>query len=344
MAATRSPSRTPRPSPHHRLSFSDDECDDSSSCASESSIDEDAVNIRVSPNWCAYKDMIASRGFRLDTCKDVKDWYHQYWASQASEGRTVTKDLPGYIRACRSQDENELCRDAGLPDRLFRGTERSTGVKVVIKAVHLNSREYDVIRHLSRPTLRNHPMNHCIPVLDLIEVPKDKLAFIVMEEWPAKLTTHIPTNLGQYLGCLRYCIEHAVFMHAHNIVHLDLSSCNIVTDLMGRYACIDYESSMRFDGIQEPRIRPTRMAEPPPEMERGEASDPYKIDVYGLGMLVLRTMETTGYNVPELYSLIKSMICGQFEQRPSSLQVLLAFNTIVSAMPPNRLTSRTHRP
>ena len=114
MAATRSPSRTPRPAPHRPLSISDDECDDSSSCASESSVDEDAVNSRISPNWCSYKDVIACRGFRLDTCKDVKDWYHRYWASQVSEGRTVTKDLPGYLRACRSQDENELCRDAGL--------------------------------------------------------------------------------------------------------------------------------------------------------------------------------------------------------------------------------------
>ena len=80
-------------------------------------------------------------------------------------------------------------------------------------------------------------------------------------------------------------------MHAHNIAHLDLSPCNIVTDLMGRYACIDYESSMRFDGIPEPRVRVTRIAEPPPEVQRGEASDPYKVDVFELGKLMLRIME-----------------------------------------------------
>ena len=72
------------------------------------------MNTRVSPNWYSYKCVIASRGFRLDTCKDVKEWYHRYWAHQASEGRTVTKNLPGYLRACCSQDEDELCRDAGL--------------------------------------------------------------------------------------------------------------------------------------------------------------------------------------------------------------------------------------
>ena len=93
---------------------SDGESDDASSCASLSSLDEEAVNCRMSPYWCAYRSIIEARGFRLDTCRDVKQWYHDYWAAQASEGRTVTQDLPGYLRACRGQDENELCRDAGL--------------------------------------------------------------------------------------------------------------------------------------------------------------------------------------------------------------------------------------
>ncbi|KAI1795789.1 kinase-like domain-containing protein [Ganoderma leucocontextum] len=337
-AASCSSSRTPRLSPPQATSVSNDEDseDDSSSCHSQSSTDED-VNIRMSPNWCSYRCVIASRGFRLDTCKDVKEWYHQYWAIQASEGHTVTKDLPGYIRACGGQDENELCRDAGLPDCLFRGTQCSTGVKVVIKAVHLNSREYDVIRQLSCPALRNHPMNHCIPVLDLVEVFKDALAFIVMEEWPAPLTTSVPANLGEYLNFLRYCIEHTTFMHMHDIAHLDISPRNIVTDFCGRYACIDYECSMCFDGTPEPRIRHARIAEPPPELERGEASDPFKVDVFGLGVLMLRTMKLTGYNVPELYPLIKSMIRNQFEQRPSAEQVLFAFNTTISQMHPPRL-------
>ncbi|KAM5531210.1 hypothetical protein V8D89_015128 [Ganoderma adspersum] len=338
MSATSSSSHTPRPSPPRRTSASDDDPDsddESSSC--RSSIDEEAANTRVSPNWCSYRCIIASRGFRLDTCKDVKEWYHQYWETQASEGRTVSKDLPGYLRACRGQDEDELCRDAGLPDCLFRGTQCSTGVKVVIKAVHLNSREYDVIRQLSCPVLRNHPMNHCIPVLDLVEVPKDELAFIVMEEWPAPLTTAVPTSLGEYLNFLRHCIEHTAFMHMHHIAHLDISSRNIVTDICGRYACIDYECSMRFDSIAEPRIRYARIAERPPEMERGEPSDPYKIDVFGLGVMMLRTMKLTGYNVPELYPLIKSMICHKFEQRPSAQQVLFTFNTTISQMHPSRL-------
>ena len=85
--------------------------------------------------------------------------------------------------------------------------------------------------------------------------------------------------------------QHIAFMHIHHIAHLDISPRNIVTDFCGNYACIDYECSMRFDSTPEPRICHARIAEPPPEMERGEPSDPYKVDVFGLGVMMLRTMK-----------------------------------------------------
>ncbi len=82
--------------------------------SSASSFDEDDVNVRMAPNWCAYRHLIESRGTRLDTCADVKRWYQEYWENLSSQGYKVTKDLPGYTRACSYPDENELCKDAGL--------------------------------------------------------------------------------------------------------------------------------------------------------------------------------------------------------------------------------------
>ncbi|KAI0670295.1 kinase-like domain-containing protein [Trametes maxima] len=328
--------------PRHRLSTSSSgtsssEYASSSSSTSRSSLDEDSVNVRVTPYWCAYRSVIESRGFRLDTYKDVKEWYHEYWAGLRSQGYPVSKDLPGYIRACRGQDENELCRDDGLPERLFRGTQCSTGAKVIIKAVHLLSREYDVIRYLWSPSLRKHPTNHCIPLLDLIEVSKDSLAFIVMEEWSPQLVTAIPCNLGQFFHALRQCVEHVVFMHSHRIAHLDISIHNIVTDYKGHYACIDYELSTRYDNVAPARVCSARGTEIPPELERGEWSDPFKVDVYALGFLILRAMELTGYDVPELHALVKHMVRSRHDQRPTAQQVLQSFNGIVARMHPSRL-------
>ncbi|KAI9070383.1 hypothetical protein FKP32DRAFT_1558061 [Trametes sanguinea] len=333
--ATRSLSR--RRSSQSSSSSSTSDASSSYSSTSQSSVDEDACNMRLTPYWCEYRCIIASRGFRLDTYRDVKQWYHDYAASLGPDGRALLRELPGYARACRGRDENELCRDDGLPERLFRGTQCSTGVKVVIKAVHLRSREYDIIRFISSKAVRSHPMNHCIPVLDLIEVPSDQLAFIVMAEWSQKLVSDSPCNLGLFLNALRQCIEHITFMHAYHIAHLDISLHNILTDTRGHYACIDYELSARFDGIAEPRICSRKGSELPPELERGDSSDPYKVDVYALGILLLRAMELTGYDVPELHGIVKRMLCPHFDQRPTAQQVLQSFNKIVSRIHPARL-------
>ncbi|KAH9856970.1 kinase-like domain-containing protein [Lenzites betulinus] len=337
MAGKAPPCSRRRPSQSSSGSSGSGYASSSTSSSSQTSLDEDDANVRVTPYWCSYRSLIQTRGFRLDTYKDVKDWYHDYWASLGSEGHAVSKDLPGYIRACRGKDENELCRDDGLPERLFRGTQCSTGTKVVIKAVHLHSREYDVIRHLSSPPLRSHPMNHCIPVLDLIEVPRDNLAFIVMEEWSSQLVAETPCDLGHFLSALRQCIEHIVFMHAHRIAHLDVSLRNILTNYKGHYACIDYETSTRYDGSTAARTSICKGTEIPPELERGEWSDPYKVDVYALGVLLLRAMDLTGYDVPELHVLVKPMLSSRFEQRPTAQQVLVSFNAMVSQFPSRRL-------
>ena len=143
----------------------------------------------------------------------------------------------------------------------------------------------------------------------MIEVPKDSIAFIVMEEWSPQLVSETPRTLRLFLGALRQCIEvsdpsfqnvhvlktsaelrqHAVFMHLHHVAHLDISIRNLLTDYNSHYAYIDFELSRRFDGIEDPRIRSYRGTELAPELERGDFSDPYKADVWALGVLIVHT-------------------------------------------------------
>jgi serine/threonine protein kinase len=81
-------------------------------------------------------------------------------------------------------------------------------------------------------------------------------------------------------------------MHQRHIAHLDISLRNILTDNRGHYAYIDYELSRRFDcSMPAPQIQPHRATEITPESERGEASDPYKTDVWALAVLILRASQ-----------------------------------------------------
>ncbi|KAH9926200.1 kinase-like domain-containing protein [Fomitopsis serialis] len=306
--------------------------------------DEDDVNHRIRPNWCGYRHIFQCRGFRLDTCRDVKQLYQRYWESLTSQGCNVSKDLPGYLRACSGRSDDELCPDVGLPENLFRGTRCVDGMHVVIKAVHLRSREYDVVRYLSSSPVRQHPMNHCIrmfssiprccntysrftAILGRIEIPADDVAFIVMEEWSPHLDADPPYTLRGFLGFMRQHLEHVVFMHAHRIAHLDISIRNTLTDNKQRYACIDFELSRRFD-MASPRIRCLRATEPPPEVERGESCDPYKIDVWASGMLMLKASQLTGLQTPDMLSFITRLLDEDATRRPTARQALSAFNNV----------------
>ncbi|KAH9842617.1 kinase-like domain-containing protein [Rhodofomes roseus] len=310
-----------------------------SSCSTSSGEDEeDDVNHRVYPNWCGHRHIIQRRGFRLDTCRDVKQLYQRYWESLASQGRCAPNDLPGYLRACSGRSDDELCPDVGLPENLFRGTRCVDGTPVVIKAVHLRSREYDVVRYLSSPPVGEHPMNHCIPILDRIEIPSDDIAFLVMEEWSPHLDADPPHTLKDFLGIIRQHLEHIAFMHAHRIAHLDISIRNTVTDNKMRYACIDFELSRRFDTTNA-RIRCLRATEVPPEVENGECSDPYKIDVWASGMFILKASQLTGFQPPELLSFITHMLDEDSIRRPTARQALSVFNSIFRTTD-TKITSR----
>lgn len=290
------------------------------------------------PTWNNYRNILQRRGFRLDTCRDVKQFYLRYWENLVSQGHDIPKDWPGYIRACNGKDDDDLCKDAGLPENLFRGTSCINNCPVVVKAVHSRSREYDVVRYLSTPPVRNHPMNHCIPVLDLIEVPDDNMVFIVMEEWSPHLITDTPYTLRCFLATLRQHLEHVAFMHSQNIAHLDIALRNILTDNNSRYACIDFEMSRRFD-TANPRLRDYRGSECPPETECGEWSDPYKIDVWASGMLIVRASKLTGYPIPELCSVATPMLREDPKYRCTAREALLAFNAMVRTIGEHRLNS-----
>lgn len=131
-----------------------------------------------------------------------------------------------------------------------------------------------------------------------------------MEEWSPQLITDNPCCMRLFLGALQQCIDvgvstscsetfiysaalqHTVFMHRHRIAHLDISMHNLLTDGKGHYACIDYETSRQYDCLSPtPRISHHRATEVPPEFGRGECSDPFKVDVWALAVLMLRACQ-----------------------------------------------------
>ena len=102
---------SPSPSASYPCDQSDSEGEDDED--SEDDDDDDYHNHRVAPHWQSYRHLIESRGYQLDTCKDVRQFYLRYW-----EARNIQRNIQscaGYRSACREgRDSNELCKDEGL--------------------------------------------------------------------------------------------------------------------------------------------------------------------------------------------------------------------------------------
>ncbi|KAJ7582674.1 kinase-like domain-containing protein [Mycena floridula] len=284
--------------------------------------DEDDVNSRITPYWPAYQTLFKSKGYRLDTVRDAKDFY---------KTRSPDQSWPQYL--C-SKEDTAICADPGLPDNLFRGTRTCDGIKIVVKAVHRKSRELQIIQFLS--SKRDDPMNHCIPVLDVI-ASRTEIVFVVMEQWSSRLIDdNHPCCLQDFLGALHQVIEHAAFMHNYSITHLDISLRNILTDFRGHYAYIDFELSRRWEG-KIPRVYGSRGTEIPPECESGESEaghDPFKIDVWALAVVILRACKLTEFYFPELTDLVQPMLNENPDCRPPLHKVLEAFERIAATKKP----------
>ncbi|KAH9484256.1 hypothetical protein JR316_0003736 [Psilocybe cubensis] len=323
----------------HQGDFDNGEDPPPSPSSSDSSVDEEEVNRRVKPFWPKYQAVFRSRGIRLDTVRDVKLFYKQQLKAGSS-----TLYHPFHSQTEFQQSDDALCPDAGLPDNLFRGIRISDSKRVVVKAVHAGSREYSIVYKLSQPPFRNDPMNHTIPVLDQFTVPEDDMAFIIMEEWSTNLVASLgPCCMTRFLLAMRQCIEHAAFLHKHRIAHLDISLMNLLTDYHGRYAYIDYELSRHFDNLSPSLIYNYRGTELPPESESSTGIDPYKVDVWALGVLILRACKLTGYWIPELMLVIKPMLEDEPSRRPSSWHALHAFDKVVTSLG-YRLESNCNEP
>ncbi|KZT26367.1 hypothetical protein NEOLEDRAFT_1063544 [Neolentinus lepideus HHB14362 ss-1] len=329
-------------------SLHDSDSESLSSPGTSRSFDEDEINTRLSPYWPKYQVLLECKGIHLDTYGDVQEFYKQHCVGQKPENLHEITCQAGYINAFRCNDSDALCHDPGLPDNLFRGTRVMDGLKVIVKAVHRLSRELDMMRCLSSPPLRDDPTNHTIPVHDVIEVPCDNMAFIVMEEWHSLLVIDPPCCLRKFLCAIRQCIEHVVFLHRNHIAHLDISMRNLLTDNNGRYGYIDYELSRRFENVPNPVICGHRGTEVAPELENGECGDPYKADVWALGIFLLRGCELTGYGTPELTSFVaKKMLTPCPDERPSAAAALKAFDAMIPCIGEDRLrmsSFRSHNP
>jgi hypothetical protein len=87
----------------------------SSSIISDS---EDDVNIRLTPVWHSYSSLFIRLGFRLDTVRDVKEYYRKQGSDQHLHLDILHSSLLNRSQGqAKGHDDNALCPDYGLVSR-----------------------------------------------------------------------------------------------------------------------------------------------------------------------------------------------------------------------------------
>lgn len=189
-----------------------------------------------------------------------------------------------------------------------------------------------------------------IPVIGVLDVVEDMLSdavLVVLQDWGRTLAELGHLAPPHFVHILEQCFEAVATLHAMGIAHLDISCYNFLCDSHLRVAVIDFETSRCFNPSAgrccSHSVYPHRTTEIPPEFRAEDAHTrrhcAYKLDVFALGVVVLRFGKSSGFDCPGLVMLAEPLVECDPPRRPTAAQALVWFRKwcerVGVALPPN---------
>ncbi|KAJ7933846.1 kinase-like domain-containing protein, partial [Mycena leptocephala] len=286
---------------------------------------------------------------------------------------------PNWVPSCEGKPLDDGEYEDSISTPALDATRVSTGEKVVLKRVPAglgrDDAEFRIALLLSTEPLRSDPRNRTIPILGFFPVAGENWAILVMpycrrfDDPPF----HCP---AEFIEAMQQYLEGLQFMHDHNICHLDIAPKNLMMDetrvvpagshfIMSRtytgfthlfrsnnrcavgpvdYYYIDFGLSLYFpDGpataLTSGGLRNFGMI---PELSGTEPYNPFKVDVFQLGL----TMQTLINLCPRTYAPLKNfapvaaaMMNHNPQDRPAPAESLAQLNSIAALMSSPRRTT-----
>ncbi|KAH9858864.1 kinase-like domain-containing protein [Lenzites betulinus] len=251
----------------------------------------------------------------------------------------------------------------------------SDGKIVAIKRLSKSRhpREVEIAMSFSRSPLVNASENHCVPIIDTFDSPRD--ADVVLLVMPYLIQHEkIPfVTVGEVAELVRQLLEGLRFIHTHNVAHRDIMTSNIMmetavysdvphpifrsknydftrnvklrtrTECPVKYYYTDFGISCRIpEGEQDPREPPILGGDRtvPEHQKLDEPRNPYRTDMYCLGNAI-RTQFLQPYSSFNwLAPLVNDMTREEPNNRPTIADTCTRFSDILEATPSRRLRSR----
>ncbi|KAH9926080.1 kinase-like domain-containing protein [Amylocystis lapponica] len=227
---------------------------------------------------------------------------------------------------------------------------KKDGTAVSIKAVARDGDEVRIARYLSSSDILPHPMNHCVPIVDVLDDPfDDKMSLMVM---PYLRSFDDPdfSAFGEVVDFVSQTLEGLCFLHSQGVAHRDCASANIMMDgrplfphghhpvrletsqdgvhILSplsridhpvRYYFIDFGISSQFKRGESPLVlgRKGRDKETP-ELSSEVPYNAFKVDIFVLGNLYRKELIQKYHGLEFLEPLVRAMTTRDPAQRPTA--------------------------
>ncbi|KAF8506378.1 kinase-like domain-containing protein [Gautieria morchelliformis] len=302
--------------------------------------------------WAEHYRWLESQGYLL------RPRYHPDWIP-------TWKRTKKYINLC--EDSYSL---PPLRKHIMDATRMSDGDTVTLKRIvkYENSDEVGIAKFFSSEPLASDPKNHCVPLLDVLEVPEyEGMALLVM---PILRPFNRPKiwTFGEAVEFFRQVFEGIQFMHRHHYAHRDCTGRNIMmdprklypngfhplnidydykrnrfarhwtrTERPPKYFLIDFGLSRFYDPKHgPPEDLPVRgIDRTAPEIQGdkyNECCNPFATDIYYVGNMIKMEFVEVRFGFDFMVPLITDMTQDEPSNRPSIDEVVARFDDIYRSL------------
>jgi serine/threonine protein kinase len=243
-------------------------------------------------------------------------------------------------------------------------TRLRDGKKVMLKKVYPEEEPHELIitQLFSSQEFADDPRNHCVPLLDIIELPRNGQKLMVMPFLRPFKNPRFQT-FGEFVTFFTQICEGLQFMHERNIAHRDCTANNIMfdpsemypqgfhpiqmdrsRDFQGRarrytrtqrpprYYLIDFGLSRQYGSRQALDVPLRGGDESAPEHRNTTPCNPFYTDIYYLGNLVRREFIQKYNGFEFMQDLFDEMTHIDPAKRPSIEDVMANFLHICESL------------
>ncbi|EPQ57119.1 hypothetical protein GLOTRDRAFT_127494 [Gloeophyllum trabeum ATCC 11539] len=286
---------------------------------------------------------------------------------------------PEWVPSWKTTNKSPIdCEDSNMLwySHLMDATRISDGALVGLKRVYksIHPHEVEISMFLLSDELKSDPRNHTAPIYEVLQVPDDEDAVLIVMPFFRKYDSPRFDTVGEVIACIRQILQGLQFMHEHLVAHRDCNSRNIMLDPRQMYPQsfhpADPDSKRDYNGFakyytrtQRPpryyfidfgisrRYRPEDMP-PSEEIIRGGdktapefnnpsgVANPFPTDVYFIGNMLREDLLRDKYGFDFLSPLVADMVRADPSKRPTIDEVISRFEQSVKQLSSWKLRSR----